>query len=486
MKSSPLIRNAIKNLDFQVSYYDRAGFGSKELYKTSPFIVSVNQNHGQPINTVFNVEIMNDKSFTIKAKAGKTSIYNFSGGNVMQVLNEFKIDGAGEFGADVVSDYYDFKIMLNENFNPNEHKSNKFSFVIHDISSMVKAYQEEITVAPVDLETSVARISIKSEVPAKAIDLITSITDEYLSKDVQEKIHAAVKTTEYIDNQLGAITDSLQNAEMNLQRFRTSNQVIDITMKSGRAYDQLRDLEKEKAGILIKYKYYQHINEYFEKNKEISDLIAPSSMGIEDPLLNNLIQELTRLNAEKVSLIENNQGKSPYIKQINIKIDNLKNTISENIKYIMSTTEISLQEIEGRLNQLNAEINKLPTTERQLLGYERKFNLNDAIYTFLLERRAEAQIAKASYLSGAEIIEPTDIIGSRPVSPKKNLNYILGLILGLFIPFTAIRLKDIMQNRITDATDLNKITDLPILGQVYTNNKKIELVVTNFPEISYC
>lgn len=349
-------------------------------------------------------------------------------------------------------------------------------------SGLVKAYQSQIIVEPIDLETSIASISIKSTTPSKALDLIVSITNEYLSRDVEEKIHSSVKTIEYIDNQLGAISDSLRKAEMKLQSFRTSNQVLDISVKSGRVYDQMQELDREKGDLMIKFKYYQYINDYFEMNKELSDLIAPSSMGIEDPLLNNLIQDLTRLNAERVSLVENNQDKSPYLKQINIKIDNLKNTISENIKYIINTTEIALQDINTRINGLNAEIDKLPTTERQLLGYERKFNLNDAIYTFLLEKRAEAQIKKASYMPGAEIIEPTDIIGNGPIAPKKRLTYIVGLLMGFLLPIAFFRVRDVLQNKITENTDINKLTDLPILGNIYTNNKNIELVVQSFPK----
>jgi capsular exopolysaccharide synthesis family protein len=482
LKSSPLIREAIKNLDFQVSYFVRSPLSSRELYKTSPFIVVLNQNHPQPIGVIFNIEITDESSFEISAKGEDINIYNFSSQNVIQTVNSFKMKSNGVFGTDIQSDDYDFKLLLNENYKSGGFSSQKYSFIIYDNSSLVKIYQGNLKVEPVDIQTSVANIRMKSAAPDKAIDFMTSLTNAYLAMDVEEKIHASIKTIEYIDNQLGAITDSLRQAENNLQRFRTSNQVMDISVKSGKIYDELQELQREKANTLVKYKYYQYINDYFEQSKELSDIIAPSAMGIEDPLLNNLIGELTKLNTERSGLIENNQGKSPYLKQLNIKIDNLKNTIGENIKYILNTTEIAVQDLDTRLNGLNVEINKLPTTERRLLGYERNFNLNDAIYTFLLQRRAEAQIAKASYMPGATVIEPPDISGSGPVEPKKNFIYMIGLLLGLIMPVLVIRLKDILQNRITQNTDLAEMTDLPVLGKIYKNNKKIDLVVQSFPK----
>jgi tyrosine-protein kinase Etk/Wzc len=85
-------------------------------------------------------------------------------------------------------------------------------------------------------------------------------------------------------------------------------------------------------------------------------------------------------------------------------------------------------------------------------------------------------------MPGAQVIEPPEIIGDGPISPKKTLNYIIGLMLGLILPFLVIRLKDILQNKITENTDIGRLVDLPILGEIYTNNKKLELVVQNFPK----
>ncbi len=62
------------------------------------------------------------------------------------------------------------------------------------------------------------------------------------------------------------------------------------------------------------------------------------------------------------------------------------------------------------------EEGKLPQTQRELLEITRRFDLNDEIYTFLLRKRAEAQIAKASNLPDSEIIEPAQLIGQ--TSPR--------------------------------------------------------------------
>ena len=81
-----------------------------------------------------------------------------------------------------------------------------------------------------------------------------------------------------------------------------------------------------------------------------------------------------------------------------------------------------MSEITEQIRTVNAQASALPVTERQLLGIERKYKLNDELYTFLLEKRAGAQIQKASNMPDNEVIDPSeaDVL---PVKPKKPLIY---------------------------------------------------------------
>jgi tyrosine-protein kinase Etk/Wzc len=481
--SSPLIESAIDNMNIAVSYFNKKRFINREEYKTSPYVVILNQNHPQIISHIFILKIIDNETYELSFEGKNIDLYSFDSKNIIERVPEIKFIKTAKFDSTLTTNYFSFTVKLNENFDPQESRPGKLSFVINSPKDLINRYKSSLRITPDNIETSVANINLESTVPSKDIDFIQVLSQSYLDRNLNKKNYISVKTIEYIDNQLNIISDSLKTAEENLQKYRTSNQVMDISIKSGRIYDQMSDLETEKAELMVKYKYYQYINDYFKQNKEISEeLIAPSSMGIEDPLLNNMIQELIKLNAERSRLLENNQEKSPYLKTLNIKIENLINTITENIKYILNTAEISLQDMNSRIDKLNYEVNKLPRTERELFGYERKFNLNDAIYTYLLEKRAEAQIAKASYLPDAEIIEPAGIAGNRPISPNKRLNLIIGFVFGLILPIAFFQARDLIQNRISSQNDLKKLTDVPLLGHVYKNNKEISNVVQYFPK----
>ena len=482
INSTPVITEALQKLDFGISYYYHDLYGQHELYKSSPFLVILNKNHVQPVSAQIYIEVNGDNTFTVKCKQEDADIYSFISNSRVQTIKNFEIDQPGKFGEDITSDNYDFKIVLSDNSDIDSYKRHKFSFRINTLGALVRSYHRALKVEPPDIESTIAQVSIETPTPSKDVDFLNSLAETYLNRDVKRKNYMSEKTIEYIDRQLNVVQDSLRIAEENLQNFKSSNKIVDISMQSGQIYDEVQQLEQEKAKLVVKMKYFSYIQDYFKSNNEYSDLITPSGMGIDDPLLNNLIDELIKLNTEKAGFIQNDQEKSPYLKRINIRIDNLKSMITENIAYISKTTDISLKDMNSRIYQLNAQISKLPKTERKLVGIERKFKLNDAIYTFLLQRRADAEISKASYLSDTEIIEPAALVSGKPISPKSKINYIMSFMLGLILPFTFLRLREILRNTFSDRYEIESQVKVPISGRIYNNNKKVESVVKSFPK----
>ena len=98
-----------------------------------------------------------------------------------------------------------------------------------------------------------------------------------------------------------------------------------------------------------------------------------------------------------------------------------------------------------RIKKIENEISRLPATQRQLGNIERKYRLNDAIYNYMLEKRAEAKITKASNLPDDIIIEPAKMVGYGPISPNKKLNYLIAFFIGLAVPFGYLMIKECSQ-----------------------------------------
>jgi tyrosine-protein kinase Etk/Wzc len=313
---------------------------------------------------------------------------------------------------------------------------------------------------------------------------LNKLADVYLQSSLDEKNSIVENTINFIDRQLNGIIDSLKIAEDNLLNFRLTNNVIDISQEGGVIFQKLERLQNEKALLNIKFNYYTYIYDYVQSKSDLKDLIAPSSIGIEDPLLNSLIMTLNEYMSEKNVLSYSAKDNTPSLNLINVKIQNAKETLLENLSNIIKTTEITLKDYDKRISLSDSEIKKLPVTEQQLIKIQRKFELSDNIYTYLLEKRAEAGIAQASNIPDNKVLDMARSQNAVQVAPKKSLNYMIALIIGILMPLVVIIILDFFNNKISDRKDIEDGTNVPIIGSIGHNNKETELVVHEKPKSS--
>ena len=100
-------------------------------------------------------------------------------------------------------------------------------------------------------------------------------------------------------------------------------------------------------------------------------------------------------------------------------------------------------DVNSRIAGVESQLNKLPNTERRLDRFQRNFDLNNTVYNFLLEKKAEAGIAMASKVSDNRVIDRAEPYNAGQIKPKTRQNYMLALILGLVIPAIAIIIIDL-------------------------------------------
>ncbi len=208
-------------------------------------------------------------------------------------------------------------------------------------------------------------------------------------------------------------------------------------------------------------------------------------MNVVDPIMNGLVSQLITMSTERASLLRNsNSQQNLFLADLNIRIENVKNTIKETVKNTLNTLTISVREIDSRLSRASGQISQMPKTELQLKGIERKFDLNDAIYTFLLQKRAEAQIARASSIPDYEVVDAAVIATSNKVHPKKMLNYLIALFLAFMFPTSVILAKDFLNNKILDPEEIDNLSSFPVIGKVFHNFHRTKTVVNEHPNSS--
>jgi capsular exopolysaccharide synthesis family protein len=444
--------------------------------------VNIDKSHIQPINARFYIKFIDDKSYRLRSSEKEVTLYNYVDDYIVSKQNILKIDTICKFNETVRSQNFQFSISRNKDFHYSTAKNEYllyFEFYHQDLLS--QKYLKQLKVEPVSAKSSLIKVSFQGENIYLTIDFLNSYLQAYLDEDLAKKNKIALSTINFIDSQISEISDSLGKSESKLKDYRSVNQVTNLSYQGQQALEQMTKIESEKSTLLVQERYYKYILDYFDKNKDVAGLAPPSSANVVDPLMTTLVTELLSLNAQKASILTNNSEKNLFLGQIENKIKTQKQAIIENVTNSLNTLNLTQNELNYRAEKLSGDISKLPRTELNMVSMQRKFNLSDAIYTFLLQKRSEAAITRASNIPDYEIMEPARETSRTILSPRTLINYLVAIFLAFLGPSLFIILKNYFNEKITSISDVQHLLERPVFGIIYNNSFKTEAVVPEFP-----
>ena len=470
IKSYTLTRNTLNDLDFGITYVSVGKLRDTHLYTNAPFHVTIGEGFEAYIGIPLYVTILSETTYNLVVNDG------------------FDINISGDFDKPYNYKGFYFNITMQENYIQqdftNIETTNDYYFIINDLDQLAYSYNAKLEVELADNEGSILNLGITGFVPQKEVDFLNTLIDNYLQSGLDEKNRIASNTVNFIDEQLQKISDTLKQAEMDLESFRKKQGVIDISLEGQAIIDQLEKIQTEKTLIDMKATYYNYLLEYLDKDIDLKEVMAPSVMGINDPMLTTLIENLATLVSRKAQMEISARENNPALQLINVDIKSTRESLTETVKNIIEGTKLNQKDVDSRIRRINSEIQKLPITEREMIGFERKYTLSNEVYVYLQQKRAEAGIVQASNVSDNLPLDPARIDNAEKVSPKTMFNYVIAILIGLSIPILLIILKDSFNTKIIERSEIENFTKIPIIGTVGHYSKDGSIPVTKYPRAS--
>jgi tyrosine-protein kinase Etk/Wzc len=476
LKSRSLVEETLKQLDFGISYYGMGQIKKTEFYGDGPFLIELDSNHIQLIGTEIELFFSGNNSVEVLVEnSSETFVPKTS-----EILGKVGAYPKKKFNISepIIAENFSFRIIV---LDPRIlEKEGRFSFKLNTFNSLVKAYADKYQVKAINKQASIVEISKIGNYPNKEIAFLNQLCNTYIEMGMDDKSKVTQKTVRFIDEQLNAIIDSLGQVEDQMRNFRSANKIVSLSETGRVIADNLNDLEKGLAQEKLKEKYYSYLEAYLIKNLKLNEIVAPSSMGINEPLLNSLLQKLVETYSRKKTLELSYGPTNPMILEVNQLLESLKLTTIENLKNIRKSSEIVVKDFNERISSFSSEIGALPASEQKLLNMTRRYTLSDKLYTYLLEKRAEAGIAGAGINPEAKVIDKAILVNR--VYPQTGSIYSMALAIGLMLPLIIILILEFFNNDIKNHSQLQVLTKLPLLGNIVHNSKNTALVIANHPK----
>ena len=339
-----------------------------------------------------------------------------------------------------------------------------FNLQLLPFNETVETVRKGLKAAEIGKKTSIISVSYRDKDPERARDVVNTLIQVYLEQAVAFKTEEASRTVGFVEDQLKGVRDELDNAEKNLQSYKTGSGVVQLDSEAQNLIETMAGAEKQKADIVLQKKQIEFALGSLRDARRRGNNYSPAVMR-DDPLLAGFASRLAELEVQKRALLTDNTENHPAVR-------NVQGQIEEIQKKVQATYETTLQGLtrqEANVGQLVAryegQLKTLPVAERDLARLTRLSKVNADIYTFLLQKHEEARIAKASTISNINIVDPA-ITPDNPVKPQKKKNLLLGLLVGGMFGVGMAFFREYLDDTIKDSEEAKRALGWPVLAVI--------------------
>ena len=452
IQSRKIMYDVVKNLGLYAPIFEKGKFKSTSAYNTSPVIIrAVN-----PDSLI--------ASEKIKLDFDKTK-------NRVIVNDQYKYP----INDTVTTPYGKLIFSLNKNYEGSEYSPGQFYFSLVHPKILAPGILQQLKVDPASKLASIINLSYRDEVPKRAEDILNQLITSYRQAEVNEKETLAKNTMAFVENRLKLVSRDLDSIERKIQQYKSGRGAVDIGTQ-GQLYLQNVSANDQKLSEINTRVAVINQVEQFVKNNEASGAIVPSTLGITDPMLSQLMDKLYASELQYETLKKTVGENNPNLVALRDEINKIKPNILQNIQSQKQSINAERQNVSATKGLFNSILQGVPQKERQLLDISREQQIKSNIYAFLLQKREESEIAYASTVSNNKVVDYAQT-NPYPVSPKKLFIYILaiGAVVGGCIVFLAIR--ESMTGKILYRHEVESRTSIPVIGEIAFDKSKTPLVI---------
>lgn len=457
LKSRQLINRVVGDLQLNVTYTTQNGLVKDDLYGKSPVKLLIENPSAEFDGQFLQVSVIDDKSFSLRDGGGKISTLQF---------NKLYKSSFGTWQlkpTSFVNDYKDTEVIV----------------TVFDPEEAATTLQQELDASLLNKMAPTIGLLINDEVQQRGKDILNVLITHYNEASVSEKNRITQSTLTFIDKRLDSLARELNSAEREVEGFRSSRGLTDISSQSQVYLQNVQTNDNKLNEVNVQLNVIEGIERYVNNLQNTNNV--PSTLGITDPALNSSIEQLAQLQLQRQKLLATTPEGSPLLETLNRQIQTTKSSIKESIRNIKASLVATKRELQAFNSRFESSIKNIPGQERQFIGMKRQQGVKESLYVYLLQKREEISLSYASTIADARIVD--DAYLSMKNQPVPAMVYGMSFLLGLLLPITLLWGRDKVYNRITSRKEIENFIGNPILGELSfekTTNPLVALERSNF------
>jgi capsular exopolysaccharide synthesis family protein len=446
--SRALMQRVVKQLRLYAPFFEDGLLGkytATSAYTSSPISIEI----ADPDRLYDTLQVF----FTYDAKNKTVNI-----GNKLYPLNQFVSTPVGNL-----------KFIENPRYSKPAKSPLYFSLI--EPKYMADFYLSNLTVAATTKLSSVVNLVLDDEVPARAEDILNTLMKTYTDAGMEYKDSIAKNTIAFVDDRLRVVESDLNNVEKKIQNYKDNQGIVDLSTQGKLYLQTVGENDQKLADVNLQLDVLNQVEKYVT-SKNNSTGIVPATLGVNDPVLNKLLDRLYNAEVDYERLRKTTAENNPILQSVANEIEQVRPSILENIRNQKASLQTSLNNISNTSKTYNSQLQAIPQKERELVSVSREQLIKNNVYSFLLQKREETALAYASDINNSRVISRAQTAVT-PVSPRKSIVYLASLMLAFVVSVGTVLAKEMFTGKIMFRSEIENYTHTPIVGEIsYFSDKK--------------
>ncbi len=341
-------------------------------------------------------------------------------------------------------------------------------FALVDPKKVVSFLDEQLTISPSNKMSTVINMTVKDPVPRRGELILNELIKQYDRAAVNDKNALARNTLDFLEKKLMAVKTDVDSVERGIQRFKTTNNVIDLNAQGQQYLGSVGTSDKEVGTIDLRLVVLKEVEAYVRSRGQNAGIV-PSTAGLDDASLTLLLNKLYESQAKYEKLRATTGENSPTMKALADEINTLRPQLLENIGSQRSNLIAQKNNLTSTTNKYSSLLRSMPEKDRRLVEISRDWAVKKNNYEMLLQRKDEAELSFNAAVADSRLVDEAEA-GSLPVSPNKLLVYLIAILGGITVAVIVVAVKEGLNKNILFRSEIENYTNVPILGEVIQDN----------------
>ncbi|GGI28241.1 GumC family protein [Pedobacter mendelii] len=448
-----LMEQVVRQMQLNIVYYHKANLVNRELYE-APFKLNILSSVDTISPTLIQVKKLASDKLRVSSKDFEKDVswnqrFEIKGLGILQL-----VPGAG-----------------------NLISSHDYFISVTSIDERVANLMSQLIVGAANKQVTVVDLSLSYAIPKKGEDILNVLIKKYIEGNLSDKNAIADSTGKFIRERLAVISDELGQVEDKATSYKQQNKLTDMSEQGKLLVQNTGEFSMELAKVETQVSILTDLENYL-KDESKNKRVFPSSLLPQDMVFSGLMTQYNALLIERDQQLLSLTEESPFVKNIDEQIAGLRRGILSSIQNSKNSYVITRNKLRSQLGQAEGQIKDVPEIEKNYLKLARNKDIKQELYIFLMQKAEETAISKTSNISVAKVIDPPKSQVA-PISPKRNVIYIIGLLIGLLLPLVYILASNFFNTTILTKEDITTNTVVPVIGEISHNLTVDNLIVAN-------